>query len=44
MYIYNIYIYVDIYMWPHGLIAQPVRASERNAVVVDSNPTQDNFL
>ena len=30
--------------WTHGLIAQSVRASERNSVVVDSNPTQANFL
>ena len=28
----------------HGLIAQLVRASERNSVVVGSNPTQTNFL
>ena len=28
----------------HGLIAQSVRASEQNSVVVDSNPTQANFL
>ena len=28
----------------HGLIAQFVRESERNSVVVDSNPTQVNFL
>ena len=26
------------------LIAQSVRASERNSVVLDSNPTQANFL
>ena len=30
--------------WTHGLIAQSVRASERNSVVVGSNPTQVNFL
>ena len=30
--------------WTHGLIAQSVRASERNSVVVGSNPTQTNFL
>ena len=30
--------------WTHGLIAQSVRASERNSVVVDSNPTQASFL
>ena len=30
--------------WTHGLIAQSVRASERNSVVVGSNPTQANFL
>ena len=30
--------------WGHGLIAQSVRASERNSVVVGSNPTQANFL
>ena len=29
--------------WIHGLIAQLVRASERNSVVVGSNPTQANF-
>ena len=28
----------------HDLIAQSIRASERNLVVVGSNPTQDNFL
>ena len=27
----------------HGLVAQSVRASERNSVVVGSNPTQANF-
>ena len=30
--------------WTHGLIAQSVRASEQNLVVVGSNPTQANFL
>ena len=30
--------------WTHGLIAQSVRVSERNSVVVGSNPTQANFL
>ena len=30
--------------WTHGLIAQSVRASERNSVVVGSNPTEANFL
>ena len=30
--------------WTHGLIAQSVRVSERNLVVVGSNPTQANFL
>ena len=30
--------------WTHGLIAQLVRASERNSMVVGSNPTQTNFL
>ena len=30
--------------WSHGLIAQSVRASERNSVVVGSSPTQANFL
>ena len=30
--------------WTHGLIAQLVRASERNSVVVSSDPTQANFL
>ena len=28
----------------HGLIAQSVRASERDSAVVVSNPTQANFL
>ena len=28
----------------HGLIAKSVRASERNSVIVGSNPTQANFL
>ena len=28
----------------HGLIAQSVRASEQDSVVVGSNPTQANFL
>ena len=30
--------------WTHSLIAQSVRASEWNSVVVGSNPTQANFL
>ena len=30
--------------WTHGLISQSVRASERNSLVVGSNPTQANFL
>ena len=30
--------------WTHGLIAQSVRASERNSVVVGSNLTHANFL
>ena len=30
--------------WTHGLIAQSVRASEQNSVVMGSNPTQANFL
>ena len=30
--------------WTHGLIAQSVRASEWNSMVVGSNPTQANFL
>ena len=30
--------------WTHDLIAQSVRASERNLVVAGSNPTQANFL
>ena len=30
--------------WTHGLIAQSVRASERNSVVVGSNPTKADFL
>ena len=29
--------------WIHGLVAQSVRASEWNSVVVGSNPTQANF-
>ena len=31
-------------IWTHGLIAQLVRASERNSVVLDWNPTQAEFL
>ena len=30
--------------WTHGLVAQSVRASERNSLVVGPNPTQANFL
>ena len=30
--------------WTHGLIAHLVRVSERNSVVVGSNPTEANFL
>ena len=30
--------------WTHGLIPQSVRVSERNSVIVGSNPTQANFL
>ena len=30
--------------WTQGLIAQFIRASERNSVVVVSNPTQTDFL
>ena len=30
--------------WTHGLIAQSVRASEQNSVVVGSNLTQANFI
>ena len=30
--------------WTHGLIAQSVRPSQKNLVVVGSNPTQVNFL
>ena len=30
--------------WIYGLMAQSVRASGRNAVVVGSNPTQGNVL
>ena len=30
--------------WSHGLVAQLVTASERNSVLVGSNPTQANFL
>ena len=41
-YVYFIsYISYIIY---YGLIAQSVRASERNSVVVGSSPTQANFL
>ena len=36
MYLYNIYIYI--------YITQSALASERNSVVVDSNPNQANFL
>ena len=46
VYIYNLIIFVYIlcvYIY-HGLIAQSDRASERNSVVVGSNPTQANFL
>ena len=47
-----IYIYINIHIYmhilsasgTHGLIAQLVRASEQNSVVVGSNPTQPNFL
>ena len=46
-YIY-IYIYIYIYnvsgSWTHGLIAQSVRASERNSVDVSSSPRQASFL
>ena len=38
-YSFEVYIYIT-----HGLIAQSVRSSERNSVVVGSNPTQVNFL
>ena len=37
-YVYRRYIYT------HDLTAQSVRVSERNSVVVASNPTQVNFL
>ena len=37
-----IYIYITIYIY--DLIAQSVRASERNSVGMGSNPTQANFL
>ena len=30
--------------WTHSLIAQSIRASKRNSVVVGSSPTQANFL
>ena len=30
--------------WTHGMVAQSIRVSERNSVVVGSNPTQSNFL
>ena len=30
--------------WAPGRIAQSIRASERNSLVVGSNPTQANFL
>ena len=30
--------------WTHGLIAQSVRASQRNSVVLGSNPAQVNFI
>ena len=35
---------VAVQSWTHGWIDQSVRASERNPVVVGSNPTQANFL
>ena len=34
---------VQSWLWTHGLIAQSVRASGRNLVVVGSNPTRANF-
>ena len=37
-------VYIYIYIYIVDLIAQSVRASERNSVVVGSNPTQANFL
>ena len=48
MYLY-MYIYILIYMYIYSLyiyslLAQSVRASERNSVVMGSNPTQANFL
>ena len=30
--------------WTHDLVAQSVRGSEHNSVLVGSNPTQSNFL
>ena len=32
------------FRWTHGQIAQSIRVSEQNSVVVGSNPTQVNFL
>ena len=49
VYTYILYIYLYIYMYVHifiyiVLITQSALASERNSVVVCSNPTQTNFL
>ena len=45
IYICIIYIYIYIYIYTYnGLIIQLPLTSERNSVVVDSNPTQANFL
>ena len=53
IYIFNKFIYVS---WSsctklapsvsstHGLVAQSVRASERNSVVVGSNPTEASYF
>ena len=30
--------------WTHGLIAQSAKVYEQNSVIVDSNPTQADFL
>ena len=34
----------DLNSWPDRSVGQSIRASERNSVVVGSNPAQANFL
>ena len=38
------YTYIESASWTDGLIVQLVRASERNSLVLGSNPTRVNFL